>query len=574
MPSLNMSNPDVRQFQPSLVLLLWDGFTGSNVLAGDVVVQIGKAGPPYPKTSAEFVFTDLPNGSYTVSVESAPDQPYYLPVQIPVTLPFLRPDDPSWKPIWPGYPDIVLADPSRMLNDPEQTPAYLGQRALATLSPTTGYPFPAGATLVRGIVTAGVVPLNGALVTTAATAQPGPISVVVIDPNGTMSAAQTLTVVHAPVIDSIDPATVIAGAPAFTLTAEGSGFVSGAVLKWNGVSLPTEFLSPGGLAAQVTAAQVATVRTVTIAAVNPDGTASNPQTLTVAAAPSIVSLDPPSVTAGSASFALTVSGSGFAPTAVVELSGIALSTTFVTSTRLDADVSAVQVATAANLNVLAVNPGPPPQASNTQTLAVVSTPVINSLEPSTVVEGSPAFTLNVTGSGFASGAAVQLGGMALTTQFESPSELTAQVTTAEVASVGSLSISVFNPSGPASNAQTLTVAAAPVISSIEPASVAAGTGSFGLVVRGSGFASGAVVQLNGTPLTTIFVDSTELDAHVPRSGYVTGSDGAFVLFFDDVSGHGQPVTLLVSHPSFPNPKPVTVNLQRGYTVSVNIDMSS
>lgn len=574
MPSFNMSKPDVLQFQPSLVLLLWDGFTGSNVLAGDVIVQIGKSNPNFDKSSSEFVFMNLPNGTYTVSVQSTPDQPYYLPVQIPVTLPFPRPADPALKAVWPGYPDIVLADPNKMLNDPGQTPAYQGQRGLATLSPTTAYPFPAGATLVRGMVTAAGVALSGALVTTSPTAQPGQYSVVVVDPNGATSAAQTLTVVHAPVIDLLDPATVVAGAQNFTLTVEGSGFVSGSVLQWNGTPLPTEFLSSGGLAAQVTAAQVATASQVTIAAANPDGTVSNQQTLNVAVAPVIISIDPPSVTAGSTSFTLSVSGSGFAATTVVELNGLALSTTFLSSTQLSAEISAAQVASAASLNVIAVNPGPPPRASNTQTLAVASAPVINSLEPSTVVAGSPAFTLTVMGSGFASGATVQLGGTALTTQFESPSELTAQVTEAEVASAGSLSISVFNPTGPASNAQTLTVATAPAISSIEPSSVAADTGSFALIVRGTGFAPGAVVELNGTALATVLVDSTNLDAYVPRSGYTTGADGTFVLFFEDVNGRGQPVTVVISHPRFPNPKAVTVNLQRGYTVSLNVEMKS
>jgi hypothetical protein len=574
MPSLNMTAPDVLEFQPSLVLSLWDGFTGSNVLAGDVVVHIGQINPLFQKAPANFVFVNLANGSYVLNVESASDQPYYLPVKIAVTLPFPRPVDASWNPIWPGYPDIALADPNKMLDDPGQTPAYLGQRTLATLSPTPAYPFPAGATLVRGAVTAGGVALSGALITRSLVAQPGAVPVVVVNTSGATSAAQTLTVVHGPVIDSIDPAMVIAGAQDFTLTGEGGGFTSGSVLKWNGAPLPTEFLSSGGLAAQVKAAQVATVKQVTILAANPDGTASNQKTLTVAAAPSIASIDPPSVTAGSAAFTLTVYGGGFAPGALVELNGAALPTTHVSSTQLDAQVTAAQVAGAANLNVAAVNPGPPAQSSNTATLAVVGTPVIHSLEPSTVVAGSPAFTLVVRGSGFAAGATVQLGGTALATAFEGAMELTAKVSAAQVAATGSLSISVFNPTGPASNAQTLTVAAAPTIGSIEPSTVAAGSGSFALVIRGSGFTPGSVVELGSAAVSTTFVNSTELDAHVPRSGYTTGSDGTFVLFFDDVGGRGQPVQLLVSHPSFPNPKSVTVNVLRGYTVSIDVDMSS
>ena len=100
-------------------------------------------------------------------------------------------------------------------------------------------------------------------------------------------------------IDSLDPAVVVAGAANFTLTAEGSGFVPGGLLQWNGAALPKTFVSSDGLTAQVTAAHVASSAAVTVVAVNPDGKASNSQKLTVAAGPAVVSIDPPSVTAGS-----------------------------------------------------------------------------------------------------------------------------------------------------------------------------------------------------------------------------------------------------------------------------------
>jgi hypothetical protein len=83
-----------------------------------------------------------------------------------------------------------------------------------------------------------------------------------------------------------------------------------------------------------------------------------------------------------------------------------------------------------------------------------------------------------------------------------------------------------------------------------------------------------VVQLNGTDLPTTFVNSGQLDAHVPRSGYTTGNDGTFVLFFDDIKGRSQIVTLLATHPRFPKPKSQDVTVLRSATVSVPIDMST
>jgi len=190
------------------------------------------------------------------------------------------------------------------------------------------------------------------------------------------------------------------------------------------------------------------------------------------------------------------------------------------------------------------------------------------------VAGSAAFGLTVNGSGFASGAIAKLGTTALPTEVLGATELTAQLTAAQVQSVAQLSITVSNPSGPASNAQTLAVVAAPAITSLDPGTVSAGSAAFTLVVRGSGFASGSVVELNGTTLATTFVNSTELDALVPRSGYTTGADGTYVLFFDNVGGSGETVTLIVSHPSYPNPKSISVAVLRGATVTANIDMST
>ena len=576
MPSLTTTRPDVWECSSSLVLLLFDGITGTGTLAGNVVVQIGNVNPVFQNPPATFVFGNLSDGNYAVNVQSAPDEPYYLPVNIPVALPFPRPAVSLWPqpPVWPAFPDIMLADPFTLLQDPAHTAAYLGQRALATVVPTTAYPFAAGATLVRGRVTASGSPLSGALVSDAATAMPGQFAITVVTPAGVASAVQMLTVVNGPVIDSLDPVAITAGAPDFVMIVEGSGFVMGAVVKWNGVALPTTSLGRMALAAQVTAAQIAKVAEIAIVATNPDGATSNQQTFTVAPAPTLTSIDPPSVSAGVPAFGLDLSGNGFAEAAVVQLNGTTLPTTWINSTHLTAEIAASQVSTFAQLNIVAVNPGPPQQISNPKTLSVANTPVINSLEPAAVVAGAAAFTLTVKGSGLALGAVVELNGTALPTQVLGASGLAAQIVASQVAAVAQLNITVVNPSGATANVQALAVTAAPAITSIDPTTVAADSAAFPLIVRGSGFVSGCVVELNGTPLSTSFVDSTELDAHVPRSGYITGKDGTFVLYFDSIGGQSQIVSLTVSHPGSPNPKSKDVAVLRGKTVSVNVDMSS
>ena len=576
MATLKMTVPDVLQMTPSLVLSLRDAFSGSNVLAGDLIVKIGQIKPVFQSGPGEFVFGNLVNGRYIVNVQSVSEQPYYCAVNIPVTLPGPRPANSLWDPlpVAGGYPDIGLADPAKMLDDPEQTSGYLGQRALATLLPTTAYPFPPGTTLVRGVVTAAGVPLSGALISTTPIAQPGQFPILVSNPSGITSAAQFLSVVNAPVIDSIDPPAVITAASNITLTVQGSGFKPGAVLKWNSTALPTTFLSSGGLAAQVNAAMVSAAGRVTLIAVNLDGTVSAPKTLTVTAAPVLGSIGPSSIAAGSSAFKISVSGSGFLPGAVVQLKSTALVTTWLSSTMLTAQVQPTQIAAPAQISVVVKNPGSPSKVSGVKTLAVLGAPVISSLEPATLVAGSPALTLAVIGSGFLTGAVVTLGAIALPTTYQSASGLTAQVTAGQVASAANLDVSVSNPDGSHSNAQTLMVATAPAISSLGPASVAAGTAAFSLFVRGSGFESGSIVECNGVAVSATFISSTELEVHVPRSGYTTGVDGAFVLFFDDIQGLSQTETLIVTHPSYPSSRSIDVTLLRGASVSASIDMSA
>ncbi len=50
-----------------------------------------------------------------------------------------------------------------------------------------------------------------------------------------------------------------------------------------------------------------------------------------------------------------------------------------------------------------------------------------------------------------------------------------------------------------------------------PSSVAPGSGTFAIAVNGTGFARGATVQWNGTPLATTYISSSQLSAIVPAS---------------------------------------------------------
>ncbi|HZQ92256.1 MAG TPA: choice-of-anchor D domain-containing protein [Terriglobales bacterium] len=79
----------------------------------------------------------------------------------------------------------------------------------------------------------------------------------------------SLSAAPVPVVNSLSPSVLLAGGGAFTLTVNGSGFVTGAVLRWNGSPRPTTVLGETRLTAQITADDIATASTAAIIVLNP-----------------------------------------------------------------------------------------------------------------------------------------------------------------------------------------------------------------------------------------------------------------------------------------------------------------
>src|SRR5437016_4184159 len=65
------------------------------------------------------------------------------------------------------------------------------------------------------------------------------------------------------------PAAAAPGGPGFTLTVNGTGFVSGSVVNWNASPRPTTFISGSQLTASIATADIATAGTASVTVVNP-----------------------------------------------------------------------------------------------------------------------------------------------------------------------------------------------------------------------------------------------------------------------------------------------------------------
>lgn len=352
-----------------------------------------------------------------------------------------------------------------------------------------------------------------------------------------------------PVATSVAPNSATAGSGALAVTVNGSDFIPGSVVRWNGADRVTTFISATQLEADIAAADLSTAGTANITVFNPapGGGVSAALAFTINEAtgnpiPVTNSISPNTATEGGSAFLLTVNGSGFVPGATVRWNGADRTTNFVSASQLEANIDAADIAAAGNATVTVLNPAPGGGISNSQTFTidplVVNNPVpaIVSLNPASVTEGSPAFTLQVNGSDFVAGAVVRWNGLDLTSTFISATVLEAAVSATDVASAGTANITVFNPApgGGVSAISTFTIdASVPTLlqslNSISPNAATAGDGNTVITLYGTGFSNASVAQFNGTALTTTYVSNTQLTATIAAASLVDASRSAITV---------------------------------------------
>jgi uncharacterized protein (TIGR03437 family) len=469
----------------------------------------------------------------------------------------------------PGTANVTIVNPSASPGPPAVfTILPASPPALASLSPISatvgssaftltisGSNFIQGVTVLWNGTSLATTLVSSTQLTAQVTANllsvAGGATITVFEVGVPASNALTFTVSQpsAATLAAISPSSLPAGSPGFTLTVTGTGFVSGSVIQWNGGTVATSFVSSTQLAAQIPTGLVATAGTAVVRVVNPSAVLSNSLTFTIAApTPAISSLSPNSAAAGSPAFNLTVTGSGFVSGATVQWNGSPLATSFVSATQLTAQVLAASIAAAASASITVLNPGSAPSNALTFTVTAPLAPTISNVAPSTASAGGPAFTLTITGSNFVASSNVLWNGAGLPTTFVSSTQLTAQVAASRIATPGSASVSVSNPTG-ANNAApftfTILTPAAPSVASLSPVSVVAGSPAFTVTVNGSGFVSGATVQWNASPLTTAVVSSTQLTAQVPAS-YIAAAGSASVTVLNPGSAASNALNFSIS----------------------------
>ncbi|MCB9134594.1 MAG: beta-propeller fold lactonase family protein [Anaerolineales bacterium] len=242
--------------------------------------------------------------------------------------------------------------------------------------------------------------------------------------------------------------------------------------------------------------------------------------------PTLSSLLPASVQAGSGGFTLEVMGENFMPTSIARINGVDRPTTFIHPGKIEVTVMGTDVGGAGNVTITVVNPAPGGGLSlNTLTLTVTASgqnpiPSIASLTPTGTEAGGTDLTVTLYGYNFLSNSTVTWNGNSRAKTFVNSTTLQITVTSTDLLTPGPVVITVSNPGpgGGTSNTVTFDIAdpgenPVPTIHTLSSWDAIA-RGAFArqneIHVYGEHFVSGVQAQWNGQNRPTKFVSETEI----------------------------------------------------------------
>src|SRR5271168_3181078 len=366
-----------------------------------------------------------------------------------------------------------------------------------------------------------------------------------------------------PVIGSLSPSSITAGSAATTVTVNGSGFIPSSTVQWNQSNRATTFVGSQQLQVALTAADLAAGATGQIVVVNPapGGGASNLEAFQINnPTPQVTSISPAALTLVNAGSVVTIMGNGFLPTTSVLWNGVTHASTYVSAGELQLTVQASDVAGVGNVQIAVVNPAPGGGASPTSPIGIVyPMPQITSLSPASVSAGASAQTLTVNGIGFATTSVVQFNGTARPTTYLNSNTLTIALSASDLATPATVQITVFTgaPGGGTTPPADVTIIqyAVPVLTSIDPASVAINSPDTPVSIQGSGFTAASMVQVNGSAVSMNGWTTNQLFFILP-AGDLTSLGTLSVTANNPGTAESNSLTITVT----PNPVPTATAL--------------
>ena len=335
-----------------------------------------------------------------------------------------------------------------------------------------------------------------------------------------------------PTTTSLSPSSAAAGGSGFILTVNGANFVTSSVVRWNGSTRATTFISPTQLSAEILFGDIASEGTslVTVYTPTPGGGTSNAQTFTINQAqnpvPTTTSISPSSSVLGGVGFAMTVNGTNFIASSTAEFNGSPRVTTYISSSQLSVSILSSDLSVATSSALITVsNPTPGGGTSNAQMFQVLNpVPSTTSISPISGMVGDGQISLVVNGSNFIPSSFVNFNGYSRATIYNNANQLTATIPATDFLNSGTFPITVTNPvpGGGTSNAQTFTVNnPVPTLVSVVPATAVAGSPGLTMTINGTNFVASSTVLFNGSARVTTFASSTELTAEILSTDLTT-----------------------------------------------------
>lgn len=388
----------------------------------------------------------------------------------------------------------------------------------------------------------------------------GSVQITVANPGTQASSPLTFTIYpNNPAISSLDPATVPMNTTNTTVTVNGSNFASTAKVRISSTDRPTTFVSSTQLTFTLSSTDLSHTGTLSVTVLNPNNKVSTAATLTVTAAstvPTITLLNPSTVQVGSAQFNLSVVGTNYVSGSRVKVNGALRTTAFVDSQHLTVQVIPSDVDSVGTVPVQVVNPNGETSTTATFTVTSATAPTISSLSPTSVTVSAAPFTLTITGTNFTSNATVTVGNTpSRSATFVDAQHLKVPIATFDVQTAGQVPITVTTPgtNGGTSNTMPLYVTNnnAPVINTLNPATITTTASNLKVLLNGSGFLLDDIILVGGAQRPTEFISATQLALTLQQSDIANPGTLAVSVRRNDNSATSAPATLTVVSGSIP-----------------------
>jgi YVTN family beta-propeller protein len=271
--------------------------------------------------------------------------------------------------------------------------------------------------------------------------------------------------------------------------------------------------------------------------------------------PTITTISPNSAVVGGAAFTLTINGTNFVASSMVNFGGAAPTTTFVNSTQLTAAIPASSIVSTGTSAVTVTNPAPGGGTSNAMNFTInngpSTIPTISFISPSCIPAGEQSVNLVVAGLNFVVSSVVRWNGTDRPTTLDTDSLgkiLSAQISASDIAAAGTATVTVFNPApGGTSNSLTFTTTTGgvnPLSITADPAGKFAYVADAGCNGGVSGYVSmytinpitgalasiGPPVSSQDTDANSVSVDPLGKFAYVATTGDDFSSDGGVSMY--------------------------------------------